>query len=146
MMTGQTVQEARSEKRAVANRNVLMNDLILSLRLPSKTLDLKTPDGKGYVHFGIPVKGGYINFHHFGDFVRRGNRIRVKATIMKKRMADGDEFLYVDLEPSENALTHELKIMQDADDIPEVILHRKIAQFDCLGGIKGSLVVCKPDN
>lgn len=139
-----SAEAATSTKRTVTERKTLMADLLVSFKVPTKTQALTTADGQPYTQFGVPITGGFINFYLFGKPKMVGNRVHGKAAIMMKRMCDGTEFLYVDIQPSSSERqTHELKIAQDYQKIAPELLARNPLQYRCSGKTRGAVLVCK---
>lgn len=124
-----------------AIKRELLGTCIISIPQPRVMKDLTTPDGVPYKQFGVPVAGGYINFHLFDETQcqTRGKRIWVRAEVKKKTMPDCKEFLYVDLYPTEERLTHDRKIFEHSKDVPAELPEGSM-QFDTYGHIHGSLV------
>jgi hypothetical protein len=134
----------------VVGNNVVSRELlgtaVVSIPQPAIVKKFTTPEDEPYEQFGVPVAGGFINFHLFdrAQCQTRGKKIWVKAQIWKKTMSDGMEFLYVDLRPTEERLTHERKIFQRREDIPAALPKGSI-QFNTFGHIRGSLVFIPHD-
>jgi len=133
---------APAARREVTDRTLLGEDFVVSVKLPQKMNKMTVPTtGVAYQQFGVPVKGGYLNFHLYdGTNCRRaGNRIWVVAQVFEKTMADGVKFIYVDLRPTTaEHLTHDMKVHQDVDMSP---VHSRIEgqNFFCFGKIRGML-------
>lgn len=123
----------------VIERVVIRRNLICSLPIPKTSLH-RAPDSAPYEHFGVPVTGGYVNFHLFDrtKCVQIGKRLRVECVVWVKKMSDGRSFLNVDLHPTNQKVTHERKIWQDKQSVP-ANLPEDTLQFDCLGQINGVL-------
>jgi hypothetical protein len=127
------------EQVDVVEREVIMRNVICSLPIP-KTNPHQAADGTRYEHFGIPVTGGYINFHLFdrAKCVRKGKRLWVECVVWVKRLSDGRSYLNVDLYPTKQVVTHERKIWQDRHSVP-ANLPPKTLQLECHGQVKGVL-------
>ena len=124
-----------------AVERVLLGSAYISVPKPAQTKTFQTPDGVPYEQFGLPVSGGFLNFHIFdyAKCVRRGNKLWVEAKVWRKTMSDGRQFLYVDLHPTEERLTHERKLYQRPEDVPNDLPVGTI-RFDTLAPINGVLV------
>ena len=91
-------------KREVAERKLLADGFIISLKLPAKMNRMVVPTtGEAYEQFGIPVRGGFLNCHLYSvaSCQRRGNHIWVEAQVFEKTM-EGNlrRFYYLDLRPT----------------------------------------------
>jgi len=104
----------------VVSRELIAEGFVCSLALPKNIVKKVLPDGTVYHQFGVPVLGGWLNFHLFNrqNCVMRGKRVWVDCKIFKKEMADGKVYLYVDLYPTEDRPTHDRKIWKDVAEMP----------------------------
>jgi len=124
----------------VVSRELLDEGFLCSLALPKNIVKKVLPNGVTYEQFGVPVDGGWLNFHLFDrqNCVMRGKRVWVECKMFKKEMADGRIFLYVDLLPTENRPTYDRKIWQHSSDVP-TDLPAGTKTFACYGDTKGVL-------
>ncbi len=128
-------------KREVAERKLLADGFIISLKLPAKMNRMVVPTtGEAYEQFGIPVRGGFLNCHLYSvaSCQRRGNHIWVEAQVFEKTM-EGNlrRFYYLDLRPTTaEHLSHDMKIYQEATQMPATLPDGSM-RFDCPDDIKG---------
>lgn len=132
--------------REVVSREKLGEGFVFSIKVPPTVNSFETQEGEKYDQFGRPVNGGWINFHIFGNPEKRGKKIRVEATVWKKTMDDGSEYLYVDLKPTDaKRLSHELKIYKKDAQQPSS-LPEGTELFTCYGEIFGSIAFVPIDH
>ncbi len=118
-----------------------LGSVVVSLPQPTQVKHYVTPDAVPYEQFGLPVSGGFVNFHLFDrtKCLVRGKKIWVEAQVWMKTMENGTEFLYVDLHPTDKPLTHDRKIFQRQQEVPDDLPAGSL-RFDTFGHIRGSLV------
>lgn len=116
---------AASSPVAVLERKMLWNGGIITIAVPATAEEGEYPSDAGpnkFVRFAQNVKGGVVNFFvHDTEPTRLcGTRITAEVEVWQKTLADGREFLYVDLDPTSNAMPvmHRLAVMScKASDI-----------------------------
>lgn len=121
----------------VLSRTKVADGIICTLNIP-QTNSNKLSNGQTYEQFGIPVKGGYINFHLFdrNKCAMHGKRLVVECEVWHKTMSGGREHMYIDLRPSDAQPTHERKVWQDGTSVPtDLPVDTQVHM--CLGGTKG---------
>jgi len=124
----------------VVTRNLLAQ-MTISIPRPKVTTARFNPEGVSYEHFGIPVAGGFINhFLYQGTkCTGTGKQIWVQADVWTKTLSDGRIYLYVDIKPASERITHVRKIYQHVADIP-ADLPAQTLRFDTSDPIRGSLI------
>lgn len=123
-----------------------LGSVIVSLPQPAQVKQYVTPDGVPYEQFGLPVSGGFVHFHLFDreKCSTLGKKLLVETQIWMKTMPDGMQFLYVDLYPTDKPLTHDRKIFQRRQEVPDDLPAGSL-RFDTFGHIRGSLVFVPRD-
>lgn len=97
--------------------------ILASIKVPknAKFRHLIHQGGKQYLHFGMPVPGGYINWHVHdikkSDEVK-GRKLNFSIQAFEKVFPDGRTFIYFDLTPTAEKPAFERKIYNREDDIP----------------------------
>lgn len=121
-MSGMNVAQATSteqtERVPVASRETLCSGALVDITVDVDA-HLHTCDGGGiertYLAFARGVKGGHVScFLHTDDLAYRGQTVLVEAKLMMKTLADGRQYLYLDLFPVEQydeVPTHRLAVM-----------------------------------
>lgn len=129
------------EARAVAERTLLKGGFIVSLKAPAKLNHKTNPHGEAYDQYGVPVKGGFLNVHIYemASCQRSGSRLWAEAEVWQKTMEDGEQFMYLDIHPTSQRLTHELKVYYDAHQLPREIAE-DVTIFRCPGTLQGIII------
>lgn len=87
---------------------------VVEIKVPAKAGIRNFPAEVGeentYTHFSHPFKGGMVNLHVRTRDVVAGSVLHAKVQVVHKIMPDGREFLYVDLFPTDEAVTHRLVV------------------------------------
>jgi len=113
--------EAASPRTAAAviSRTVIHSGPVVKIKVPADATEgsyLGQKKRVPFLQFSRTLPGGVVNlFVHTGALHLRGTTILAKATVMKKVLDDGREFLYVDLAPLPPTakVTHRLAFMPD---------------------------------
>lgn len=102
-------------------RTVLYTGPIVKMKVPVGASGGAYPSSEGlipYLQFCHTIPGGRVNFFvHTADKMVRGRTITAGASVLKKTLPDGREYLYVDLKPVEadTPITHRLAVMNNLD-------------------------------
>jgi hypothetical protein len=87
----------------VIKRETLHTGSIVRIRVSVDASDGSYPNGDEeipFLQFCRSIRGGRVNFFvHTKDFAVRGKKITALASVHKKTLDDGREYLYVDLVP-----------------------------------------------
>lgn len=130
----------------VADRETLWTGGIVTMKVPpAANMGCYPKDGDEvpYLQFPRYVRGGVVNvFVHTDNAALRGTTITAGASIMKKTMIDGREYLYVDLVPVDNdvAPTHFLDVVSrgEREPGPDDLC------FETLGTVDGLVILSAP--
>lgn len=105
----------------VIARETLHAGSIVKMKVPIGASDGTYPNGDEeipFLQFCHTIRGGRVNFFvHTNDSAVRGKTITASASVLKKTLEDGREYLYVDLAPvsDETPITHRLAVMNNID-------------------------------
>jgi len=106
-----------NKNNLVVSREIILRGPIISVRVPSRANQKSYPQNGvrvPFFQFERSVRGGKVNLHlHSGDVRLLGTNVTATATLIKKRLSDGREYLYIDLVPTELGVraTHRLVIL-----------------------------------
>ncbi len=105
----------------VIAREMLHSGAIVEMRIPVGATEGTYPNGNEeipFLQFCHNIRGGRVNFFvHTSDDALRGKTITASATVLKKTLEDGRQYLYVDLVPvaEDTPATHRLAVMNKND-------------------------------
>lgn len=105
----------------VVARETLHMGSIVKMKVPIGATDGTYPNGDEmipFLQFCHNIRGGRVNFFvHTSDSALLGKTITASASVLKKTLEDGREFLYVDLVPvsDDTPITHRLAVMSNID-------------------------------
>lgn len=105
----------------VIDRATLHTGPIVRVKVPVGATDGSYPNGNyevPFLQFCHNIRGGRVNFFlHTDDSALRGKTITAAASVLKKTLEDGREYLYVDLTPvsDDTPITHRLAVMNNVN-------------------------------
>lgn len=105
----------------VIARDTLHTGSVVKMKVPVGASDGTYSNGDEelpFLQFCHNIRGGRVNFFvHTNDSALRGKTITVSASVLKKTLEDGREYLYIDLTPVSNdtPITHRLAVMNNIE-------------------------------
>lgn len=132
----------------VISRETAWTGGIVKIKVPVEALEGSYPKGEEnviFLQFSHNVPGGRVNiFVHTPDLEVRGRSIKAEASVLKKRLKDGSEFLYVDLVPvhDERPVTHRMAVMSKGPGSWDNDAH---LVFATPGSIRGLIIFGPPE-
>lgn len=103
----------------IVHRTILHSGPIVRIKVPSGALAGVYMSGENnvpFIQFSRNIRGGRVNlFVHAPSDSMFGQSVTAKATVLKKTLEDGREFLYVDLQPvaAHTQVTHRLAVLSN---------------------------------
>jgi hypothetical protein len=117
---GAVVAASANPLITVVDRTVIAEGFIVRMRVP-RLARKNEFNGEGkkipFLQFSQNVRGGRVNFFvHTDDVSLRGSLVTASATVLRKTLSDGREYLYVDLVPDKRGtlVTHRLAVVDQS--------------------------------
>ncbi len=97
-----------------------------------------------YLQFGMMVKGGFVNVHVRANKPKQfaSKNVVARAELRQKNSKDGRSFLYIDLFPTTEAPTHQIKVVGEAPKMPWA---KDVTLFETPVPLKGMVAVVEHD-
>ena len=148
MSSIEVVSETASARVSVpvVSREKIWEGAVVELRVPADARKGIYKDEQTEVHylmFDRNVRGGSVHCFLHGNLECRGEKITAEVIVMRKTLADGRQYLYLELTivPRSTKLTHRLSVLPDG---PEPWAGYE-TQFVTPAPLQGIVILTRPD-